>query len=281
MLNNGSSPCQAPARTTTPGLGRGRCGAAGEGALRCCEKVKSPSTLRPPPQLGWVMQQAGGNEAFSGLLEPWGRGSVWGGLVSVPGGSCCSRGVGLARILQLPPILHPAAFGSRSRPAPGTAAVPGELSFLGQLRAAGSSQLPLPALLGTVGGGFPAVRGDVAPPPGGCGRGELSPRSPSAHPDGRWGSLLPWQEHCQAPPVKLIAPGVAPLSQASCAGWHQPVQRQDPAFPCGTPGSQGRCGAAGGRDAASTCLHSDQRGGGEWGNFPDSFPHLKGKKKIK
>lgn len=155
------------------------------------------------------MQQAGGNEAFSGLLEPWGRGSVWGGLVSVPGGSCCSRGVGLARILQLPPILHPAAFGSRSRPAPGTAAVPGELSFLGQLRAAGSSQLPLPALLGTVGGGFPAVRGDVAPPPGGCGRGELSPRSPSAHPDGRWGSLLPWQEHCQAPPVKLIAPGVS------------------------------------------------------------------------
>lgn len=86
-----------------------------------------------------------------------------------------SWGVGLAWILQLPPILHPAALGSRSRPAPGTAAMPGELSFLGQLRAAGSSQLPLPALLGIVGGGFPAVRDYVALPCPGCGSGELIP----------------------------------------------------------------------------------------------------------
>lgn len=63
-------------------------------------KVKSPSTLRPPSWDG-VMQQAGGNEAFSGLLEPWGRGSAWGGwcqLLVVPAvleawgwhGSCSS-----------------------------------------------------------------------------------------------------------------------------------------------------------------------------------------------
>ncbi|XP_051666939.1 uncharacterized protein LOC127481552 [Manacus candei] len=47
------------------------------------------------------------------------------------------RGVGLVWILRLHPILHP-TLGSRSCPAPGTAAL-GELSFLGQLRVAGAA----------------------------------------------------------------------------------------------------------------------------------------------
>lgn len=80
-------------------------------------------------------------------------------------------------------------------------------------------------------------------------------------------------------PTKLIAPGVALLSQGSCAGWHQLVQCQDPALPCGTPGSQGRCGAAGGRDAASTCLHWDRARGERGGTFPTHFPTLRGKKR--
>lgn len=120
------------------------------------------------------------------------------------------------------------------------------------------------------------LRGTAIP-----GRWQWGDQPPLPFSSPRWalGVLAALAGALPSSPKKLIAPGVAPLSQGSCAGWHQPVQCQDPAFPCGTPGSQGRCGAAGGRDAASTCLHSDQREGGERGNFPDSFPHLKGKKK--
>lgn len=104
----------------------------------------------------------------------------------------------------------------------------------------------------------------------GCAGGELSPHSPSA---------LALGSIAKLPPKKssLLLESLPCLRAAVLGGTGLPrVRCQDPAFPCGTPGSQGRCGAAGGTDAASTCLHSE---GGERGNFPDSFPRLKGKKK--
>lgn len=43
-----------------------------------------------------------------------------------------------------------------------------------------------------------------------------------------------------------------------------------------THGSPGRRGAAGGRDVASTCLHSDQLVGESGGSFPTRFHTLRG-----
>lgn len=254
LLNNGSSLCQPQARTRTP-----RAGVSQQGS-----GLRDAPPRAPPAGMGSCSSRQG-MELCSGLLELWGRGSAW-----------CQVLVALAALgvwgwhgsrSSIPPILHPAALRSRSRPAPGTAALPGELGFLGQLWAAGSRFWGLwEEDFQPCGSTWHCHPGDVA---------ARSPHSPPAHPNGCWGSFG------GALPNSPRKSSLLRESQGSCAGWHQPVQCQDPALPCGTPGSQGRGGAAGGTDAASTCLHPDPCEGGERGNFPDSFPHIEGGKKKK
>lgn len=239
-------------------------------------KMKSPSTLCPPSCDG-VMQQPGGNEAFSGLLEPWGRGSACGGAgVSSWWPPLLSRTWGWHESCSSIPSSIPLRWEAGHVQLPARQRCRGSSAFWGSSGLPGAASCRFQRFWGLWEEDFQRCGATWHCHPGEVAVGRSAPAPLQLTPMGAGGlgcsgrsvAKLPQKAHCSR-------------SRSPVSGqlWHQPVQCQDPAFPCGTPGSQGRCGAAGGRDAASTCLHSDRRQGGERGNFPDSFPHLKGKKR--
>lgn len=168
-------------------------------------------------------------------------------MVSVLGGSWWS-------LLLLSPVLHRAVLGSRSRPGSQQGSDAGETSASwGSIRLWHQHWNGLRE-------DFQHRTGqrawDVAA--GSSAQGGCSPSLPSAHPDGRlmvpissWAVIQEGRGSGAELPQKLPALGTAAPTCAtpeSCLSLH-------------TQGSPGRRGAAGGRNVAFTCLHSDQLSG--------------------
>lgn len=122
------------------------------------------------------------------------------------------------------------------------------------------------------------MRGSLALPSRGGGSGEISPRSPSAHPDGRWGCWLLWQEHCQAPPKSSLLQESLPCLRAAVLGGTSLCSARIRPFPVERPAPRAGVVLL---EAETLPLPASIRIGarGESGRtFPTRFPTLRGKK---